>query len=33
MIEKLDKNQFEFIRSGYYAKVDATKGTAEIDNK
>ncbi|MBA7614932.1 hypothetical protein ES703_22206 [subsurface metagenome] len=30
MIDKLNKNPFEFIRSGDYVKVDAAAGTVEI---
>jgi predicted aconitase with swiveling domain len=30
MIDKLDKNPFEFIRSGDYVKVDAAAGIVEV---
>jgi predicted aconitase with swiveling domain len=30
MVDKLDKNPFEYIRSGDYIKVDATNGVVEI---
>jgi predicted aconitase with swiveling domain len=33
MVDKLDKNPFEYIQSGDHVKVDATNGIVEIVNK
>jgi len=33
MIDKLDKNPFEFIRPGDYVKVDATAGIVEVGSQ
>jgi len=33
MVDKFDRNPFEYIKSGDYVKVDATNGIVEITNK
>jgi len=33
MVDRLDKNPFEYIKSGDHVRVDATKGTVEINYK